>query len=405
MKRYAEYKDSGIEWIGAIPENWDIKKLKYISSMKSGNSIPSEKIEGSGKYPVYGGNGLRGYTGDYTHEGDYILIGRQGALCGNVRKVFGRFWPSEHAVVVYDNDSVDKNWYSYFLEIMNLNQYSTSAAQPGLSVEQIINLSACVPPRERQESIAFFLNAKTAAIDTLIADKQKLIDLLKEKRQAIISEAVTKGLDKNAKMKDSGIEWIGEIPEDWEVLPLFAVANENQQRNTNLVNNNLLSLSYGKIVNKDIETNFGLLPESFETYQIVEKGYTILRLTDLQNDKRSLRSGYVPEKGIITSAYVGLVPSEKVDDKYLSDLLHAYDLMKIFYGLGNGVRQSINYKDLKRMPLPVPPVYEQERISEYLAAKTAKVDTLIFDIQTQIEKLKEYRQSIISEAVTGKVAI
>jgi type I restriction enzyme S subunit len=424
MKRYAEYKDSGIEWIDSVPVGWDIKRIKYLFALRNErNYLPMDEVRLLSLYTELGvlpHDDLEKTTGNkaVTVE-DYKKVYPEDIVVNIILCWMGAIGISKYEGVtspaydIYQPISLLIES-SYYHHLFRTPMFSGDCYKVGRGImamrwrtysDEFKSIKVPVPPIEEQRAILNFLNSKTAAIDTLIADKQKLIDLLKEKRQAIISEAVTKGLDKNAKMKDSGIEWIGEIPEGWEVLPLFAVVNENQKRNTNLVNNNLLSLSYGKIINKDIETNFGLLPESFETYQIVEKGYTILRLTDLQNDKRSLRSGYVPEKGIITSAYVGLIPSEKVDSKYLSDLLHAYDLMKIFYGLGNGVRQSMNYKDLKRMPLPIPPVHEQERISKYLASETAKVDILITDIQTQIEKLKEYRQSIISEAVTGKVAI
>lgn len=405
MEKYAEYKGSDLPWIKVLPTHWKSTKIKFLSKMQSGNNIAAIDITDEGEYPVYGGNGLRGYTSTATHMDSHILIGRQGALCGNVRLVTGPFYATEHAIVVYTNSLTDANWYKYLLEVMNLNQYATSAAQPGLSVDLIVNKGAFLPLLLEQQVIANYLDRKTAQIDSIIADKEKLIELLKEKRQAIISEAVTRGLDSSAPMKISGVAWIGQIPAHWEIKPLFTVAFENKAKNSGNQCANLLSLSYGRIIKKDIDTNFGLLPESFETYQIVEDGYTILRLTDLQNDKRSLRSGFVSEKGIITSAYVGLIPSNDVDGLFLSDLLHAYDLMKIFYSLGNGVRQSMNYKDLKRLPILLPPKSEQKMISNYLRNKTAEIDDLISTSEQQVSLFKEYRQSVISEAVTGKIKI
>lgn len=416
MKRYAEYKDSGIEWIGEIPKDWSLINIGQLYQERNEKVSDTEyaplSVTKNGIVPQLeiAAKSDNGDNRKLVRVGDFVINSRSDrrGSCG-ISEMNGSV--SLINTVLFPNQAMDTAYYSF---LFRSEGFADEFYRWGKGIvndlwstkwSNMKHITVPFPSVEEQYRISDFLSTKTIAVDVLISEKQKLIELLKEKAQSIISEAVTKGLDRNAKMKDSGIEWIGEIPEHWEVLPLFAVANENQQKNTSLVNNNLLSLSYGKIINKDIETNFGLLPESFETYQIIEKGYTILRLTDLQNDKRSLRSGYVPEKGIITSAYVGLIPSEKVNDKYLSDLLHAYDLIKIFYGLGNGVRQSMNYKDLKRMPLPVPPVHEQKRISEYLAEKTAKVDTPITDIQSQIEKLKEYRQSIISEAVTGKVAI
>lgn len=303
--------------------------------------------------------------------------------------------------------SISSRYIYYYLltQERNLNALGRGTTFLELSSFDLSNYPVNVPKTSKQEAIVYYLDRKTTQIDSIIADKEKLIELLKEKRQAIISEAVTRGLDPSVPMKDSGVDWIGQIPAHWEVRPLFTVAFENKVKNSGNQCANLLSLSYGKIVKKDIETNFGLLPESFEAYQIVEDGYTILRLTDLQNDKRSLRSGFVLEKGIITSAYVGLIPADDVDGLFLSDLLHAYDLMKIFYGLGNGVRQSMNYKDLKRLPILLPPKSEQKVISNYLKNKTAEIDDLISTAEQQIFLLKEYRQSIISEAVIGKIKV
>ena len=136
----SEMKDSGVEWLGEIPKNWEVKKLKYVASLKSGDSITSNNIKDEGIYPVYGGNGLRGYTSNYTHSGKYILIGRQGALCGNINYASNEFWASEHAVVVNPVIEVNLTWLGELLRSMNLNQYSVSAAQPGLAVGMIENL-------------------------------------------------------------------------------------------------------------------------------------------------------------------------------------------------------------------------------------------------------------------------
>lgn len=220
MKQYEKYKETGIEWIGEVPQNWGIAKLKYVVTMKSGNFIAAEMIEDEGIYPVYGGNGVRGYHNEYTYEGQFALIGRQGALCGNINYANGRFWPTEHAVVVLPKKDTDTIWIGELLRLMNLNQYSQASAQPGLSVEKILNLYIPLPTIKEQTAIALYLDHQTAIIDQLIQQKEKLITLLKEKRQAVINEAVTKGLNPHAKMKDTGIEWLGEVPEEWEMKKL-----------------------------------------------------------------------------------------------------------------------------------------------------------------------------------------
>ncbi len=199
--------------------------------------------------------------------------------------------------------------------------------------------------------------------------------------------------------KPSGVEWLGEVPEHWSLKPVFGVASQRDEDNKGMKEDNLLSLSYGNIVNKDINTSDGLLPESFETYQIVRPGDIVLRLTDLQNDKRSLRSALVTQTGIITSAYLTL-ESERIDSKFLNYLLRAYDVSKVFYSMGGGLRQSMKYADIKRMPLVIPAKAEQLAIATFLDHETAKIDALIAEQQRLIGLLQEKRQSVISHAVT-----
>ena len=202
------------------------------------------------------------------------------------------------------------------------------------------------------------------------------------------------------KYKDSGVEWIGEIPEHWDSSPLFAVLKERFVKNLGNQEQNVLSLSYGNIIRRDVSDNFGLIPESFETYQIVEPGDIVLRLTDLQNDKRSLRAGLVKERGIITSAYVALCCGENTVSHYVYRLLHSYDITKVFYAMGGGVRQTLGYSELRKLPILVPPETEQNTIARFLDAKTRQIDELVEKKRKQIELLKEYRSSVISEAVT-----
>ena len=199
--------------------------------------------------------------------------------------------------------------------------------------------------------------------------------------------------------KDSGVDWLGEVPEHWDNQPLYRIGREREESNHGLISENLLSLSYGRIIRKDIKTSDGLLPESFETYQIIHPGDIVFRLTDLQNDKRSLRTAIVTESGIITFAYVAFEPTG-ILPAYLNYLLRDYDLRKIFYSMGGGVRQSMNFDDIKRLPALVPPKSEQSSIVKLLDYEIAKVDALINEQRRLIDLLKEKRQAAISHAVT-----
>lgn len=202
------------------------------------------------------------------------------------------------------------------------------------------------------------------------------------------------------KMKDSGIEWIGEIPEKWEVTPLYMCFTERRNKNRLGKEKNLLSLSYGHIVQKNIEAKGGLLPESFTTYNIIEPGDIIIRPTDLQNDKRSLRTGLSNEHGIITSAYIDLKPLKNVNSNYYHYLLHSYDIQKVFYNMGNGVRQGLNYSEFSKLRVLAPESIEQQQIANFLDRKTTEIDELIDKINIEIDTLKQYQSSVITQAVT-----
>ena len=198
--------------------------------------------------------------------------------------------------------------------------------------------------------------------------------------------------------KDSGVEWIGEIPAGWEVVNLSALATQRKRKNIGSIEGNVLSLSYGRIKRRIID-NSGLLPESFETYNVIEPGDIVLRLTDLQNDQVSLRVGRSDERGIITSAYCTLNPNN-VDSRYLFDILACFDYQKGFYGLAGGVRQGLTFDGIKGLKFPLPSIREQQAIADYLDEKTAEIDSIVSQTERSIGLLREYRKSVISEAVT-----
>lgn len=208
--RYTAYKSIGNIWPETIPAHWALKKLGYLAILKSGENITAERIDVDGKYPVFGGNGTRGFTENFTHDGNFVLIGRQGALCGNINYAMGRFWASEHAVVVSPLVEFETRWMGELLRSMDLNQYSISAAQPGLSVAAIRALKIPVPPLEEQQAISRFVGLICRPTDTLIGVQTRidetygepdmpmfarLASLMAEYRAALVTAAVTGQID------------------------------------------------------------------------------------------------------------------------------------------------------------------------------------------------------------------
>ncbi|MBF7995956.1 restriction endonuclease subunit S [Rahnella laticis] len=421
-RAYEEYKESGVEWLGMVPDHWSLKKAKYLFQKAQRNINSLDGIITAfrdGQVTLRSNRRTDGFTNALKEigyqgvkKGDLLIHAMDGfAGAIGVSDSDGKCSPVCSVCVPFNNKYVYVKFYGYLIRQLAVTDYISSLAK-GIrerSTEfRFVEFSALhmpIPTFNEQVQIFDFLDHETAKIDTLIEKQNQLIELLKEKRQAVISHAVTKGLDPDAPMKDSGIEWIDTIPSHWRIKPTFASCTATTSKNASGMKNNVLSLSFGNIIQRDVDTNFGLLPESFNTYQIVDEGDVILRLTDLQNDKNSLRVGLVKQKGIITSAYLKLKSKRELHSQFLYQLLHSYDTTKVFYGMGGGLRQSMKFEDFRRLPLLVPPHLEQIQIAAFLAHETAKIDTLIELQQQQINLLKERRTALISAAVTGKIDV
>jgi type I restriction enzyme S subunit len=385
---YPEYNMAGADcWFEEVPSHWEIKRISYIALLKSGDSIVSEQIEVEGDYPVFGGNGHRGYTKSFNHDGSYILIGRQGALCGNINYGYGKFWASEHAVVVHPTLDVNFKWFGETLRAMNLNQYNISAAQPGLAVANITCLKIPFPSIYEQEKIANFLDHETAKIDTLIAKQQHLMKLLKEKRQVVISHTATKGLNPNAPMCDSGVEWLGEVPEHWTVGRL----------------KNVLRMRNGKDY-KDVEVEEG-------GYPVYGSGGIFKRSSDYLYDGKSVLFG---RKGTIDKPLVVSGKFWTVDTMFYSEVLQNALPEYIYFQASmfpfsllstNTALPSMTQADLLELPFVIPPYKEQSEINLIIQQKTNEYNLLIGKAEHAIGLMAERRTAVISAAVTGKIDV
>lgn len=201
--------------------------------------------------------------------------------------------------------------------------------------------------------------------------------------------------------KPSGVNWIGEIPSHWQIKPGFTCFKENKDRNRGLSEKTVLSLSYGRIVVKPEEKLTGLVPESFENYQLINPGDIVVRTTDLQNDQTSLRVGIAKDRGIITSAYLGLRCNLGTNPDYIFRILESYDALKVFYGMGSGLRQNIDFGDFKRLPIPIPPLEEQERIAVFLANKNSEIESEISKKEKLIKLLQEQKRIYFDKIICG----
>lgn len=392
-----EMQDTQNNCLGMIPKDWECPRLKYYCKISNGSDPQTE-----GQIPVYGsGKEIVKYCGEYK-EGPAILLGRKGTL-DKPRYIEGKFWNVDTAMDAYPINGINSRFLYFVTTILDIGRYATVTAKPSMTQSDYYNMPIPVPTISEQGQIVHYIEEKSENIDEAITRQKQAIEKLEEYKRATIIYKVSHS-DYDGNYVESNIPWIPKLPKSWEIVPLKYAVTQRVNKNDEVREKNLLTLSYGEIKRKNIDTNEGLLPASFEGYNIVEKGDIVLRLLDLQNDTRSLRTGLVRERGIITSAYVTITPFEKFDSVYCRYLLHAYDLMKVLYTMGEGVRQSLSFDELSRKVLvPVPPVEEQRKIAKDISIMEANVNEAINKMLQSIEKLEEYKKSVIYNAVTGKI--
>ena len=330
------------------------------------------------------------------------MIGRQGALAGNVHLVNGKFWATDHAVIVTLKNDVFINYFFRMLESMNLNQYAfDTAAQPGLSVSRIMNLNIVLPNLKEQHRIADFLGSKCSEIDTLIENLRARMESAKEYKKAVITEAVTKGLDKDAKMKDSGVEWIGEIPEGWKVVRFKHIASIK----SNLVQPDKY-MKYPQIAPDNIEKDTGRLlsHQTVEESGVISGNHLFYRGQILYSKIRpNLNKLTVAPFDGLCSADMYPIESKLPTLFMVYSMLSTYFVSQVSLIIQDRVKMpKINQEELGEIKVAVPSQQEMLTIADYLDSKCSEIDALLQNYEYQIATLEEYKKSLIYEYVTGK---
>lgn len=432
MKRrlYPKCKSTGVDWLGDIPEQWGIKKLKWAyKSIGSGDGISPDDIDPTGKYPVYGGNGIMGYTEEFNADDDDIIIGRVGAKCGNVYLVSGKKWISDNALRL-EIDKCDKRYLSQFLMARNLNQLANQNAQPLITGSMVGNQFIPIPPLSEQQAISAFLDRSTERIDTLVAKKKRLVEVLKEKRTALISHAVTRGLSeliqpadkefakwkKPVKLKSSGIDWLGDVPEHWEVRrlkhvsQLFGRIGFRGYTTDDLVDEmeGAITLSPSNMVDGEL-----LLEKC--TYISWGKYHESPEIIVNQNDVLIVKTGstlgkiaYVRKLKHPMTINPQIAIFKKIEGlpRFLFHYIGApYIQDKISISNTGSTIPTMTQETIMNYPVPLPPFPEQQAIAAFLDRETGKIDALIGKVEEAMKKLTEYRTALISAAVTGKMDV
>ena len=404
--------------------NIEKTKLKYVANIFTGNSIPDNKKDSyTGKnIPYIPTKELDVNTGNFNYENGLsvnendgfriapagsTLMCIEGGSAGKKIGILDRSVAFVNKLCCFEGTNINNKYLYYCLQSMDFTEQfklNMTGLIGGVSTSTLKNLFISCPRNlNTQLKIVEYLDKKINLIDALIKNQNEQIENLKSYKQSLIFESVTKGINKNIRLKDSCSEWIGNIPEHWNISMLSSYFSHHKEKNVGTKNTNLLSLSYGNIIRKNINTRDGLLPENFDTYNIIYPGNIVLRLTDLQNDHKSLRVGFSYEQGIITSAYVTIKLKNTINvSKYFYYVIHSFDIKKGFYGMGSGVRQGLNFDGIKKLVLPIPPVKEQKEIVKFLDIKCDQIERLIRIKQSKIEELLDYKKSLIYECITGK---
>ena len=406
MERYSSYKDSNVSWIGEIPSHWKLPSIGRLFEIKAGGDAKPElysyEKDTDHPYPVYTNTkdpkSVYAYTTTPIFEANTITVtGR-----GEIGRAIFRGVPYDAIIRLLSLRPKIKlcpKFYAYFIDVV-IPFTSDSAAIGQLSAVQIKPKSVTLPPLAEQEKIVSYLESKTSKLDAYVADKEKEIQLLQELKQKTIAEAVTKGLNSNVKMKDSGISWIGMIPDHWEIKKIGSLFTERREK---VSDKDFPALSVSKQ---------GITPQ-LETAVKTDNGDNRKKVCkdDFVVNSRSDRKGSCgvsPYTGSVSLINIVLSPRNNIEVQYFHHLFRSNDYIEEYYRIGRGIVADLwttRYSEMRNIMVPLPPLDEQQAIVSYIEEKCQKIDTLITELQAEIDYLKEYKQRLIADVVTGQVDV
>lgn len=410
-----EMKDSGIEWIGTIPFDWKCCKQKYEIQLINGRAYSDSEFEEDGKYRILRVGNLFSNPTWYTSS----LELPPDKYCENGDLLYS--WSMSYAPVIWSGEKVIYHYHIWKTKLSsNLNKkfayYYLSALTDALKAKihettmgfitmGVMNNSyIAFPCLKEQEKIVSFLDSQCSEIDALSADIQKEIETLEQYKRSVITEAVTKGLNPDVEMKDSGIEWVGNIPAHWDTIPIRYLFAECRLKNILNQEKTALKFTYGTIIKK---TNFDsdsdeYVANTMTNYTVVYPGTIMINGLNLNYDFVSQRVGLVKDRGAITSAYLAIVPGSRVVSEYANYQLKSWDYAKAFHNMGTGVRKTLDFSELGKKYFVTPSIEEQSKIVAFLDSKCKEIEAIIAIKKQQLTVIDSYKKSLIYEYVTGK---
>lgn len=412
-----EMKDSGVEWIGAIPSDWIKTKCKYISRFYNGYAFDSRLLKVDYKFAVIRIGDIKGGTIDYLGcqgvddnigleeyriKKNDILLAMSGATVGKV----GLSSTNSEAYINQRVGIIRTAFPAYLFYCLNTKAFidyiilmANGSAQPNVSGSSYGEFIIPYPSFSIQKRIVSFLDSKCAEIDALTADIQEQIDTLEQYKRSVITETVTKGLNPDAEMKDSGIEWIGSIPAHWDVMPNKYIMHKEKDICPIYQGEDILSLTMNGVIVRDLDAG-GKMPKTFDGYQKIRKGNLLMCLFDIDVTPRCI--GIINSDGLTSPAYSQFVLHSNATANYYYYYYLMLDFTKELLHMAKNLRHSLTEEQLGTIQIPVPPVGEQIAIADYLDSKCAEIDGIITQKREQIATIEEYKKSLIFEYVTGK---
>lgn len=418
MEKYNEYKDSGVQWLGEIPSHWELLKMKYAFKERSEKNHPNEEplcaTQSRGVIPqsLYEGRVVvvnKGFEGlKLVKVGDFVISLR--SFQGGIEYAYYQGIISAAYTVLQPKESDMAPYFKYMFkshDYIQLLQTCVTGIREGQNINYplLAKKAVPIPPMEEQHAIVSYLDTKCSKLDTFISNKEKEITLLQEMKQRVITDAVTRGLNPNVKFKPTNIPWLPEIPEHWEEKRLSTQFTGDVQVNKDFTVKHAFKFNYGELVLKNEVGAPEEYRDVYVRYSLIKEGDVLINGLNLNYDFVSQRVACAPADGIITSAYVVCRPRKNVNYNYYTLLFKAMDSMKLFHGMGSGIRLTLSFKELKKQLLPVPPIEEQHAIVSYITERTAKIDSLIEKLNKEIECVKEYKQRLVSDVVTGQIKV
>lgn len=417
MKCYDKYQESKFPWISEVPSHWIEGKIKYLFDIGRGRVISKQELKVDGQFPVYSSqtknDGCLGYIQTYDFEGDLLTWTTDGVNAGQVFRRSGKFnCTNVCGTLQAKRNNINLGYYLYLLQF-----FTPFYKRPDTNGAKIMNgemaeIHTLYPPLEEQINIAEYLDHQTGLIDNIIEKKQQLIEKLKEQRQAIINEAVTKGLDPDAPMKDSGVEWLGEIPENWKSIKLkwlseiYAGGTPSKNIEKYWENGSIPWLNSGSVNNKRIsKPSTYITKEAYDNSSAkwIPKGSLVMALAGQGKTKGTVALLEIDSTCNQSMAAIKLDPI-KVCNEFIFYWLES-NYYRIRGLAGTEQRDGLNLQIIGNIFCPVPPIEEQVSIANKINTEANKINKLIKMTGDQLGKLIDYRQSIISEAVTGKIDI